>query len=350
MYLYYLCFGVLLTFVIGKTTTETARYWTVGSILFVVAAVRGSEVDRDYLGYLDYYTSILQHNFQNVEPSFILLTQFVDYLFGEPLFLFVIYAGLGIFIKVFAINRLTKYRVMTLVVYYCSFFLIWEMTQIRAAVAGAIMLLAIVPLAERKYLQYILLCCVASVFQYTALVMFLIIWINTVNLNRFAYALAIPAASVLWLSSISLTEFALLIPLELVQLKIRSSQSQAEFFSIPFNYIYVARCLFAYFLLFYASYFSAQNRCFLLILKLYVIGLSVHVALFAVPGVASRLSEFFLVVEVLLVPMLIGLFREKVVGYSLVFFFAVMLLVSSIQGTELLSPYQVNKSLTTDLI
>lgn len=350
MYLYYLCFGVLLTFAIGKATTETARYWAVSSILFLFAAIRGSEVDRDYIGYLDYYTNVLEHNFQNVEPSFILLTELVGYFFGAPLILFVIYAGLGIFIKVFAINRLTNYRIMTLVLYYCSFYLIWEMTQIRAAVAGAIMLLAIVPLAERKYFKYIVLSCIASLFQYTALVMFLIVWINGVKLNRFAYALAIPAASVLWLSSISLTEFALLVPLELVQLKIRSSQSQAEYFNNPFNYIFVARCLFAYVLLVYANYFSAQNRYFLLILKLYIVGLSFQVALFTVPGVASRLSEFFLVVEILLVPMLIGLFRERAVGYFVVCAIAVMLLISSIQGTELLNPYQVNKSLTTGLI
>jgi hypothetical protein len=181
-------------------------------------------------------------------------------------------------------------------------------------------------------------------------VMFLIVWINGAKLNRFVYALAIPVASVLWLSSISLTEFALLVPLELVQLKIRSSQSQAEYFNNPFNYIYVVRCLFAYFLLFYANYFSVRNRYFLLILKLYIIGLFFHVALFAVPGVASRLSEFFLVVEILLVPMLIGVFRERVVGYFIVCAVAFMLLISSIQGTELLSPYQVNKSLTAGLI
>lgn len=349
MYYYYVWFGVILMLVIGKSSSSNIRYLTCGFMLFLFAAVRGGDIDRDYSGYLNYYNDVLQYNFKNVEPSFIMLAELVNFWFDDPFWLFVIYAALGIFIKLIAIYRIANYKILTLVLYYCSFYLIWEMTQIRAAVAGAIMLLAIVPLAKKRYLSYFILCCAATLFHFTALVMFLIMWTNAVKLNKMRYALLVPVGYLFSLSSIGFTEIALYVPIELVNLKIKSYQIASDLSDSPFNYIFICRCVFGYFLLLYSSYFSRINEFFIVILKLYFLGLFFHVALFAVPGVASRLSEFFLVVEIFLIPMVVGFFKERLVGYILVCTIALLLLISSIQNTHLLGPYHINRSATLDL-
>ncbi len=349
MHLYYIWFGLLLTLAVGKSTTLFTRYLTVGLFLFLFAAMRGSDIDRDYLAYLNYYTDVIQSSFQNIEPSFVLISQLVDNWLGNVIWLFVIYAALGISIKLFAINEIANFRILTLIVYYCNFYLIWEMTQIRAAVAGAIVLLAIIPLTQRKYVQYVVLCGVAALFHFTALIMFLVVLINSEKLNKTLYAALIPIGCLLWSLSIDFTDIALYVPIDLVSQKIVIYQDAAEIQANPFNYLYICRCIFAYFLLMHSSRLFRENRFFIVLLKFYFLGLFCHVALFVVPGVATRLSELFLIVEIFLIPMLIVFFKEKAFGYIIVCMISIAFLIVSIQNTDLLAPYYINRAIALGL-
>jgi EpsG family len=349
MHFYYIWLGLLITLTVGQSSTLTTRYRVAGLMLFLFAAVRGSEIDRDYLAYLNLYVDVVQYNFQNIEPSFIVVSRFVNFWFGNVLWLFIIYAALGILIKLFAISKIANFKILTLILYYCNFYLIWEMTQIRVAVAGALILLAIIPLADRKYVHYIILCSIATLFHFTALILFSVLFINSTKLHKKFYAILIPIGCILWYLSVDFTDIALYVPLDLVNQKIVIYQNAVELSGNPFNYLFICRCAFAYFLLVHAERLLSINRFFVVFLKFYFLGLFLHVGLFVVPGVATRLSELFLVVEIFLIPMVIVFFKERVIGYIIVCLISFSFLIVSVQNTDLLLPYYINRAVALEL-
>lgn len=322
------------------------RYALAGCLLFAVAALRGEFVDKDYQGYLEYYRGALSGDFWNIEPSFRLLSHAVYYLFDDnPLWLFLIYAALGISIKLVAFEKLTQHKMTTLVVYYSGFFLLWEMTQIRVAVAGGIMLLSVVALTDRNIVRYFIFCCLASFFHYAALVMFFLYFINGSSINRFGYFLLIPIGGVLLKTGLNIVDYAPFAPIELIELKIESYETYKDVSDKIYNYVFLSRCLLAYFLLAHTNLLASKNRYFVTLLKLYFLGLFFHLALASVPGVASRLSEFLLVVEVLLIPMLIDVFKSKRFGYFSAVTTSLVFLAFSLHYMKLLEPYHINGAL-----
>ena len=58
--------------------------------------------------------------------------------------------------------------------------------------------------------------------------------------------------------------------------------------------------------------------------------------------ISSRLSELLLVVEVILIPMLIHFFRERLVGYLVVTAAGLTFLTFSLHYTKLMAPYRVS--------
>lgn len=346
MHIYYMILVCLVMLSIGKPYTLTVRYVLAGILLFVVAALRGESVDRDYQGYIERYADAVYGDFWNIEPSFRLLATAVHYFFDDPFWLFLIYAGLGISIKLVAFKQLTNHKMTTLVVYFSGFFLLWEMTQIRVAVAGGIMLLSVAALRDRNAIKYFIFCSLASLFHYAALVMFLLYFINGSSINRLLYILLVPAAGLLLKASVDIVDLAGFAPIELVELKIRSYETYKDVSDNIYNYVFLARCLFAYFLLANADLLAGKNRYFVVLLKLYFLGLFCHLAFASVPAVSFRLGEFFLVVEVLLIPMQIDVFKSKPIGYFAAVMASLIFLMFSLHYQELLGPFYVSPAFT----
>ena len=342
MYIYYLIYTYILLLSAGNSRTSSVRFLLTGFILFVFAALRGNSVDRDYLGYIDYYSNILQADFINVEPTFIYLTRVVEDIFQNPIWLFFIYAALGIGLKMLAINRMTKYKILTLVVYFSGHFLIWEMTQIRIAVAGGIFLLSTTSLLERNIGRYFFYCCLAALFHYTALIMFLFFFINGENIKKAYYSALIPLGFLLLLANIDLSQLAPFAPVNLIEIKINSYENAKSTSDTVINVIFLCRCLLAYFLLAFSTTGTKSNLYYSILLKFYFIGLFCNLALSPIPGIATRISEFLLITEALLIPMILDVLKPKSFGYLIIVLISTSFLTFSLPYSGLLQPYYVN--------
>lgn len=342
MAFYYACFAAIALCQLGTRRTVAIRLAAACFAMFLVAGFRSERVDKDYQGYIEYYGSVLDSDFANVEPTFIWLSQLVRASGDNTLLLFVIYAALGIALKMFGIFRLSRFPVASLLVYYSGFFLLWEMTQIRAAVAGGILLLCIVYIQQRKLVPFLLLCLLAVMFHLAALVFIPLFLLKPDRAHPLAYYALIPVGAVLYLAGFDIVEVADLAPLQLIELKIRSYQTYADSdVDNIFNAVYLARCTLALLLFANRDWLSTKNEHFLLMIKMYVIALFLHVALASIPGIAGRLSELLLVVEVILIPMLVHFFRERLIGYAVVVAAGLTFLTFSLHYTELLAPYQL---------
>ncbi|UIN01631.1 EpsG family protein [Yersinia ruckeri] len=123
-----------------------------------ICGLRSEGVDRDYKGYVEIFNSI---------PNFTeLFSSDLSHIHGDPLFfiissmiksfnldvylLFVSFSLLSILIYSWCFSRFSVYPFLSLFIYYCHGFITKEMTQIRAGLASALILLALCILSKRK--------------------------------------------------------------------------------------------------------------------------------------------------------------------------------------------------------
>jgi hypothetical protein len=321
MLIFYLVFLLIALFSLyNNKQAKNIFFICSGLILFSLAASRSGGVDNDYTGYINYYNDILHHSFSRVEPTFILITRIVDRIFSNNLYLFIIYALLGIFLKFYAISTLTSFRLLSVLVYFSGFFLLFEMTQIRAGVAAGLLLNCISTIKERRLGLFIFLASLASLFHYSALVIFPLYFLNGKKLNELIYLLLIPFAYILYYSKFNILLLAREIPIPLVQIKLSTYLYWASLNKTInlFNYVHLSRCLLAFLFLWKWRLIAETNPYSIILTKIYVIAIFIFVAFANIPAISSRISELLMIVEIILIPYLIIILKPKYLSISVV--------------------------------
>ena len=81
-------------------------YIAIGIVLFLIAGFRGAGVDRDYIQYVGMFNHF---NTVLVEPSFVFISFVINkYFSNNVLYLFIVFACLGVVIKLHAIKVLSE--------------------------------------------------------------------------------------------------------------------------------------------------------------------------------------------------------------------------------------------------
>jgi hypothetical protein len=337
---------ILLCFLIKNRKGKLLSFIFLGTLLFFFAAFRGPNVDRDYQGYIEYYNDVINQSFLGVEPTFSFISHLVNTISNNNLYLFVIYALFGVLIKFYAIKKLTHLWLFSALIYFCNFFLLHEMTQIRIGVASGLLLLSIVPIQERQTGKFLILMLLAVSFHYSAIVGLPLYFINGNKFNIKIYSILIPFAYLVYFMNFNL--FSLIgeasIPIHLIQIKYASySSANIEFGETinPFNYVYLSRCLLSYFFIFSWRHLTKDSVYNVILLKIYIISMFFFIAFGRTPAVSSRVSEFLMVVEIILIPFLINVFKNKIVSSLCVTGIGFIFLLFSLFYTKLLSSYTI---------
>jgi len=124
-----------------------------------------------------------------MEPGFVLLS-YISGLFStnSVRIVFVVFALFSVFLKITAIRVLALDIYYSIYLYIVLYFVLHEMTQIRAGLASGIFLYAI-PSLEKNKSRYVFLILIASLFHYSALVLLVLIFVNHNSINRPLYFL-----------------------------------------------------------------------------------------------------------------------------------------------------------------
>lgn len=340
MYIFFLIFFLLVFFsLIKNEKIELVLFVASGILLFFLAAFRKSGIDRDYYGYIEYFNDVLTRSFSIIEPSFILITNVINRLNGNYLHLFIIYALLGVFLKLYAINKLTHFRLLSVLIYFSSFFLLFEMTQIRAGVAAGLLLLCIIPIKERKLIQFLFLASLAFFFHYSAIVIFPLYFLNGNSLNRNIYIILIPISYLIYFLKFDVFFFTNYIPISLIQSKIESYKHYASLNNTinVFNFVHMSRCLLAYLFLWKWKFLAEANVYSVILIKIYIIALFIYVTFAQVPAISSRINELLIVVEIILMPLLTVVFKPIYISILFVFGIGLLFLSFTLFYTKLLN-------------
>jgi hypothetical protein len=299
-------------------------FWTMALILILIAGLRPIGLDRDSITYANYIQSYKDINLLALEPTFWVIKWFNDIFFnGNVRTFFLIYAILGVSIKFLAIKRLSKLLWLSVGVYLSSYFILHEMTQIRAGVATGFFLLSIPDIYNRNFKKFILKALLAFSFHYSAIVMFPLYFLHPKKLNISYFLMPIVGLISIYfdLSKTLLLNLANLAPNFLaykinIYLTLLELGEHSEINIV--NFYYSSLLLLTYFGFFIYIKIKIKNDYDILFLKIFALSLFSFYFFSDVPVFAYRISQFLNVVIVIFLPNFILYFKQKEIIFLLV--------------------------------
>jgi hypothetical protein len=305
------CFSILLSFSALKKS-QKAFYVLTGVLLFFLCAFRDGSVLPDYDNYILYYDTKTKW----VEYSFILIANFVRFYLHNVLFLFIIYAIIGITLKLYVLKELSEFLFFSVLVYIGNYYILHELIQIRVSVSTGFFLLCIKPIYERDWPKFLFFSAIAIFFHYSAVLILPLWFLKKDKLNIYIYIGIILMAYVFYFLQVDILRFIIsFMPISYFREKydtyiIFEENKRAN----VFNYVLLGKLLIYNILVLRHRYIMQNNKYACLLLKMY--GLSfVGFVLFArLPTFSGRISGYYGVVEIIIIPMLIYIFKSKIIG------------------------------------
>lgn len=298
-------------------------YITLCICLIIYAGFRPVGFDRDSTNYeLVFLSPDSNQSSISVEPFFLFLCKILYPIWTDVHIVFLIFATLGVTMKFVAIKRLTPLFFLPILIYLGNFFILHDMTQIRAGVASGLFLLAIKPMSEGKKLHALCYILVGVLFHYSALALIPLLFLSNKPIGKIGkgiLAFIVPACFVLYVFNI---DILLTIPIPYISDKIEIYKAlnelglrEKESIFNPFPLMKMA--VFLYFL-YYSETIKQYLPSIYLIIKILGCSLIAYFSLMSLKIVSMRLSELYGIVELVAYPCIIYTIRPQVVGKCIV--------------------------------
>ncbi|MFX1712303.1 EpsG family protein [Stutzerimonas stutzeri] len=298
-------------------------FFFIFAVLVVIAGLRPIGLDRDSENYVQIlHVAVSDANLLEKEPAFWLINEVNNrFVGGSASTFFLLFSLVGVYVKLHAINKLSKFFYLSLLLYISFYFILHEMTQIRVGVAAGFFLLAVRDYFKGKLLCYFLNVFLACLFHYSAVLCFALLFIRRKGFNPVFYCLlpflsfcfgVLFDVSILRALATFLPEFLSFKILLYIDLLSEDRHSDINVFNF-----YYASIAFLY-LFFVLNYRKIADPFDLFMLKVLGFGISFFFMLSFLPVLAFRVSEFFLVVMIVLLADLALLFKQRVIYFTLI--------------------------------
>lgn len=333
IYIYYLIIVELIVASVLQFSTKYCHaakniYWINIIALIIFSSLKDPNLTADGLTYL----RALNGQEIILEPTFNIIAQIINNsLNGHYVWLFFLYSTIAIITKSIAIVNLSEYCLICLLVWIADFFPLHELGQIRVAAASGFFLLSIDSLYKRELRKYLLWTFLATIFHFSAILMLGLWFLKSNNINlTIWYALTL--LSFLWaILRFDILQLVSLIPIEGISAKyeayktIQDSHSEASILS-P---LIVGKLLIIVFITWKTKIIEKRSRYAILLSKIMLISIIARSILATNVSVAFRVSEFFGVVEIVYIPYIMYILKQKYLAYSIIIL--IVLVFSSIR-------------------
>lgn len=295
-----------------------------GVVLILVAAFREIGLDPDSLNYAALYqnpysSSITDH----IEYSFILIATVLNGFTDSPHAIFLVYAILGVSLKMIAFKKYSDHYILMLAIYLCYFYELHELTQIRAGVASGLFLISVLYTAERKKKIAALLILLGSLFHISAIALFPTLLLGNKPLNKktlIILYLSVPFGYFIYFTGTSIL-FNLDIPLIGDKLQIYQEAAEKGIGIVQMellNPVYLLNVLIFYLLLVFHDTITLKIKYSPLLLKIYAIGLVIYTSLGFLPVLSLRLSELYYIVNIYMIGSLYYIIKPRWAGLLII--------------------------------
>ena len=321
-----------------RPTTRSLVFMGTVGIITLMAALRPLGIDKDSLQYYSYYLGQFD---DIVEPSFILIRDLVQLTLDDVQGVFIAYALLAIPLKCFVFTKLSDEYFLLLAVYMSNFLILHDMTQIRVGAAMAFIFLAFYFQIQGKRWISFLLICVSIFFHVSAALMLCLPLLPNKDLKMWHRWVLAGIPFLAFSTVLFQIDLISLIPFDFVQDKLTiydgiKDSKGAETVNL-FNSDIMVKMMVFYFLLWKYTIIKPYCSYLPLLLQLFVISY-VCLGVFNFSAVfASRISELFCFVEILMVPLIIHAIEPKWIGRLFVLFYVIGIFLLNVVYAGLLT-------------
>ena len=307
-------------------------FLTIGVVLMVYAGVRPVGFDRDSP---NYETMFMHPDSRlseiSVEPFFLWICNVCSLLMQDVRIILVLFAIVGVTLKMYAIKKLTPMFFLPLVIYFGNFYFLHEITQIRAGVAAAIFLISVYYMSEGRKLVAFGVIAVACMFHYSALSLFPLLFLDNkpmCRVKKMMMASIVPMCFLLYFLNLDLLTT---IPIPYVTDKVEGYKAASEFGAVAKNSILnpfpLIKMVVFLFLLYFADTVERYVPSIHLLIKILGCSLVVYFAFSSITIISIRISELYGIVELVAYPCIAYTIRPKAVGTLFVCMIAIIEMV-----------------------
>lgn len=293
-----------------------------GFVMVLIAGLREIGLDPDS----ENYEYSFHHYYQStemgmVEPSFTLISAILNVFTDNVHFLFLVYAFLGVTIKLYAFKKNLPCIFVPMMLYISFYFVLHEMTQIRAGVVSALFLLAVYHIAKKEKRKALLLIIVGSFFHYSSLALLPTLVFGNKDFTRkgsILIALLIPLSYLIYFGGISML---LNTDIPLIGNKLAIYQQAMEKGKMTVNInvfdpVHLVSVMLFYYTLYFRKTITAFNENYNVVIKIVAIGLFLHTSLAFLPVLALRISQLYCIVNIFLFSGIVFTFKQKWMGIT----------------------------------
>lgn len=320
-----------------------AIYFLTGFILIGLATIRPIGIDKDSENYEYFF-----ENFDDpilaigVEMSYLWISQITHYFSDNFHNLLFIYALIGIASKFYAISKLSHLLFFPLLFYVSNYYIIHEITQIRAGIASGFFMISIYFLASSMRIKAFIFMLLALFFHYSSLVLLPLLFLSNKRMP-FYYRLIlfciIPLCYTFYFLHIDLLTS---IPIPYIAHKIEAYQKLTEHglndydLINVFNLVFLVKVfIFAYIVYFYDTILE-YNKSITLLLKIQFLSICTFIMFSSLPVVSFRVSELYGVTEILLFPNIYYTIKQTFASKIIVCTIGLILFIINIFYNQLL--------------
>jgi len=345
MWFYYALFFLILifSFISEKKELKSTYYTFSFIILFFVTAFRSSDCGSDYVNYVSYYYESHRLSYVFLEPTFFAISNLSRIIFNSPIGIFIIYALISLLIKYFAIRKLTAFYNFSIFLFIPFYFLNHEMTQIRTGVATGFLLLSIVPLYEKNVKKFLFLILVGSMFHYSLCLFAVFYFINSKEINLKLYLFVFGLAYFFYFLNIDVVSLVKMLKFDMVVQKVEAYErlmKEGQHTKINvFNSLLLIRIFVLFFIMIYYKKIVVHNKYVVLLLKIYAFSLLFFIVFYKMPILAFRMSQLLGIVEIVLFPLMLFVYKQKEVVIAFLILYSLLVLSLELFYNNLMNPY-----------
>ena len=297
-------------------------YILMGFVMILIAGLREIGLDPDS----ENYEYSFHHYYQSsemgmVEPSFTLISAVLNVFTDNVHLLFLVYAFLGVSIKLYSFKKNLQCIFVPMMLYISFYFVLHEMTQIRAGVVSALFLLAVYHIAKKEKRKALLLIIVGSFFHYSSLALLPTLVFGNKDFNRkgsILIALLIPLSYLIYFGGISML---LNTDIPLIGNKLAIYQQAMEKGKMTVNInvfdpVHLVSVMLFYYTLYFRKTITAFNENYNVVIKIVALGLFLHTSLAFLPVLALRISQLYCIVNIFLFSGIVYTFKQTWMGIT----------------------------------
>lgn len=355
MFFYYLLFFLILISLFASVSNIIPRNFLlfgIAVILILVAGLRQIGVDNDSPTYVEIFNTVqgpltyfkdYQYN-SFYEPAYYLIPSIViGWLNLKVVWVFLIFAIIGVTIKFAAITKLTKLTFLSVLIYYSHSFMLHEFTQIRAGVASGILLLCIIEIERRRFLRFLLLIGAGILFHYSFIIFLPFYFLSAKTINKKIYLALLIVPYVFIALNINVITLLQTFRLGVFSEKIEMYNNLLSFGMYDkiktYSVVFLVQLFLCTLFIFKSDLLIQNNKYGLLLLKIYCIAAASLVMLSNIPVLAIRINELLNIVQIILIPFLLYIIKPKHIALLFVIVFALIIISINVLYVPILRPY-----------